>query len=146
MNYKLIKSSNDDIEKLIDYKKKTIFEYAKDLPINEINKINNYVKNNVPKLLNNYFNIVVDDKVVGCLLLTDRDDGVLLDEIYLEKEYRNKGIGTDIIKNVINNNDIIFLWVYKENLKAVSLYKKLGFAVLDETESRYYMKYSKERS
>ena len=146
MNYKLIKSSNDDIEKLIDYKKKTIFEYAKDLPINEINKINNYVKNNVPKLLNNYFNIVVDDKVVGCLLLTDRDDGVLLDEIYLEEEYRNKGIGTDIIKNVINNNDIIFLWVYKENLKAVSLYKKLGFVVLDETEFRYYMKYSKERS
>ena len=44
MNYKLIKSSNDDIAKLIDYKKKTIFEYAKDLPINEINKINNYVK------------------------------------------------------------------------------------------------------
>ncbi|MBR4618949.1 MAG: GNAT family N-acetyltransferase [Bacilli bacterium] len=146
MNYKLIKSSDDDIEKLIDYKKKTIFEYAKDLPINEINKINNYVKNNVPKLLNNYFNIVVDDKVVGCLLLTDRDDGVLLDEIYLEEEYRNKGIGTDIIKNVINNNDIIFLWVYKENLKAVSLYKKLGFVVLDETESRYYMKYSKGRS
>ena len=146
MNYKLIKSSNDDIEKLIDYKKKTIFEYAKDLPINEINKINNYVKNNVPKLLNNYFNIVVDDKVVGCLLLTDRDDGVLLDEIYLEEEYRNKGIGTDILKNVINNNDIIFLWVYKENLKAVLLYKKLGFVVLDETESRYYMKYSKERS
>ena len=31
MDYKLIKSSNDDIEKLIDYKKKTIFEYAKDL-------------------------------------------------------------------------------------------------------------------
>ena len=53
MDYKLIKSSNDDIEKLIDYKKKTIFEYAKDLPENEINKINNYVKNNVPKLLNN---------------------------------------------------------------------------------------------
>ena len=143
MNYKLIKSSNDDIKKLIDYKKKTIFEYAKDLSSNEINKINNYVKNNVPKSLNNYFNIVVDDKIVGCLLLTDRDDGILLDEIYLEEEYRNKGIGTDIIKNVISNNDIIYLWVYKENLKAVSLYKKLGFNVIEATESRYYMKYSK---
>ena len=143
MDYKLIKSSNDDIEKLIDYKKKTIFEYAKDLPENEINKINNYVKNNVPKLLNNYSNIVVDDKVVGCLLLTDKDDGTLLDEIYLEEKYRNKGIGTSIIKEVINNNDIIYLWVYKENVQAISLYKKLGFNVIEETESRYYMKYSK---
>ena len=143
MDYKLIKSSNDDIEKLIDYKKKTIFEYAKDLSENEINKINNYVKNNVPKLLNNYSNIVVDDKVVGCLLLTDKDDGTLLDEIYLEEKYRNKGIGTNIIKEVINNNDIIYLWVYKENVQAISLYKKLGFNVIEETESRYYMKYSK---
>ena len=143
MNYKLIKSSNDDIEKLIDYKKKTIFEYAKDLSESEINKINNYVKNNVPKLLNNYSNIVVDDKVVGCLLLTDKDDGTLLDEIYLEEKYRNKGIGTNIIKEVINNNDIIYLWVYKENVQAISLYKKLGFNVIEETESRYYMKYSK---
>lgn len=145
MNYKLVKSSNDDIDKLIDYKKKTIFEYANDLPNNEINKINNYVNNNVPKLLNNYFNIVVDDKIVGCLLLTDRDDGILLDEIYLEEDYRNKGIGTDIIKNVISNNDIIYLWVYKENLIAVSLYKKLGFNIIEETESRYYMKYSKKK-
>ncbi len=145
MNYKLVKSSNDDIDKLIDYKKKTIFEYANDLPSNEINKINNYVNNNVPKLLNNYFNIVVDDKIVGCLLLTDRDDGILLDEIYLEEDYRNKGIGTDIIKNVISNNDIIYLWVYKENLIAVSLYKKLGFNIIEETESRYYMKFSKKQ-
>ena len=141
MNYKLIKSSSKDIEKLIEYKKRTIFEYAKDLPDDEINKINNYVKNNVPKLLNDYSNIIVDNKVIGCLLLTNKDDNILLDEIYIEQEYRNKGIGTDIIKNVINENDIIYLWVYKENVKAISLYKKLGFNVIDETDSRYYMKY-----
>ena len=143
MNYKLIKSSINDIDILIEYKKRTIFEYAKDLPEEEINKINNYVKINVPKLLNDYSNIIVDNKVIGCLLLTNKDDGVLLDEIYLEEEYRNKGIGTDIIKNVIKENDIIYLWVYKENIKAISLYKKLGFNIIDETESRYYMKCNK---
>lgn len=67
----------------------------------------------------------------------------MLDEIYIEQEYRNKGIGTDIIKNVINENDIIYLWAYKENTKAISLYKKLSFNIIEETESRYYMKYSK---
>ena len=119
MNYKLVKSSNDDIDKLIDYKKKTIFEYAKDLPNNEINKINNYVNNNVPKSLNNYFNIVVDDKIVGCLLLTDRDNGILLDEIYLEEDYRNNGIGTDIIKNVIK---LVKLVTKKETIRIIIVY------------------------
>ena len=97
MNYKLDKSSVDGIGRLIDYKKKTIYEYARNLSSDEINKINNYVEHEVPKLINNYFDIIVDNKIIGCLLLTDRDDGILLDEIYLEEEYRNKGIGTDII-------------------------------------------------
>lgn len=143
MDYKLIKSSNNDVNKLIDYKKKTIFEYANNLSQEEIDKINNYVNNNVPKLINNYSNIVVDNKVVGCLLLTNKDDGILLDEIYLEEEYRNKGIGTSIIKDIIANNSIVYLWVYKENIKAISLYNKLGFKVIEETESRNYMKYNK---
>ena len=143
MKYKLSKSTDEDINRLIDYKKKTIFEYAKDLSENEINKINNYVEDKVPKLINDYCNIIVDDKIVGCLLLTDKDDGILLDEIYLEEEYRNKGIGTDILKNVLKNNNVVYLWVYKENIKAIDLYKKLGFNIIDETDSRYYMKYIK---
>ena len=141
MEYKLSKSSDNDIYRLIEYKKQTIYEYAKDLSNEEINKINNYVTSEVPKLINDYHNIIVDEKIVGCLLLTNKDNGKLLDEIFLEEEYRNKGIGTSIIKDIINNNDIVYLWVYKEN--DISLYKKLGFSVIEETESRYYMKYSK---
>ena len=141
MDYKLVKSSNEDINRLIEYKKKKIFEYAKDLSNDEIDKINNYVTSEVPKLINEYCNIVVDNKVIGCLLLTNKDDGILLDEIYIEEEYRDKGIGSSLIKDVLSNNDIVYLWVYKANEKAVSLYKRLGFNVIEETETRYYMKY-----
>ena len=143
MNYKLVRTTIEDVERLIEYKKRTIFEYAKALSEDEINKINNYVENNVPKLLNNYYNITIDNENVGCLLLTNKDDGILLDEIYLEEGYRNKGIGTDIIKNVMKENDIVYLWVYKENVRAVSLYKRLEFKVIEETDSRYYMKHTK---
>ena len=141
MDYKLVKSPNEDINRLIEYKKKTIFEYAKDLSEEEINRINNYVNTEVPKSIKDYSNVIVDDKVIGCLLLTNKDDGILLDEIYLEEEYRNKGIGSSLIKDVLYNNDIVYLWVYKANEKAISLYKRLGFNVIEETETRYYMKY-----
>ena len=141
IDYKLIKSSNNDIDRLIEYKKRTIYEYAKDLTNDEIDEINSYVISEVPKSLDDYCNILVNAKIVGCLLLTDKDDGKLLDEIYLEEEYRNKGIGTDIIKRIIDSNKIVYLWVYKENVKAISLYSKLGFSIIDETDTRYYMKY-----
>ncbi len=142
MNYKLVKSSNDDIEKLIDYKKRNIYEYAKDLSDDEIKKINNYVEEDIPKILNKYSSIIIDNNVVGCLLLIKEDDGILLDEIYLEEEYRNKGIGTDIMKKVLNDNEIVYLWVYKDNIRAISLYKRLGFIVIDDKGPRYYMMYS----
>ena len=143
MTYTLVKSSNKDIDKLMEYKKNTIYEYAKDLSNSEKKKIDNYIKNEVPKSINDYFNIVVDNKTIGCVLLADKDDGKILDEIYLEEEYRNKGIGSDIIKNIQKNNNILYLWVYKDNKKALSLYKRLMFNIILETETRYYMKYSK---
>lgn len=143
MNYILVKSSNDDVEKLIEYKKETVFKYANNLSEEEKNKINNYINNNIPREIKNYCDIVVNDNIVGCLLLIDKEDGKLLDEIYLKKEYRNKGIGTDIIKNITKENNIIYLWVYKSNTRAISLYKKLGFSIIQEEKTRYYMKYEK---
>lgn len=65
----------------------------------------------------------------------------MIDEIYINKEYRSLGIGTNIIKNILDINKNVYLWVYKDNEQAVSLYKRLGFIVVDETESRYYMKH-----
>ena len=143
MNYILVKSSNDDVDKLIEYKKETVFKYANNLSEEEKNKINNYINNNIPREIKNYCNIVVNDNIVGCLLLIDKEDSKLLDEIYLKKEYRNKGIGTDIIKNITKENNIIYLWVYKSNTRAISLYKKLGFSIIQEEKTRYYMKYEK---
>ena len=142
MKYELINSSKNDIERLIKYKKETIYEFANNLSEEEINRINNYIITNVPKLLDNYLNIVINNKVIGCVLITNKDDGKLLDEIYIEEKFRNKGIGTSIIKDIIRENSIIYLWVYKENKQAISLYKKLRFKVIDETDSRYYMKYN----
>lgn len=143
MNYKIEKATKSDIPRLKDYKLKTIFEYVGELSKEEITKINDYVENNIPIELENYKIIYVNNEKVGCLLVENKDDGVLLNEIFLEEEYRNKGIGTDIIKDVITKNDIVYLWVYKSNIKAVSLYKRLGFNIIEETKTRYYMKYRK---
>ena len=141
MNYKLMKANIDDVSILIDYKLKSIFDYAENLSLEEIKQINNYVKSNVPKQIDDYKVICINDIKIGCLLVVNKDDGVLLNEIYLEEKYRNKGIGTSIIKEILSNYNIVYLWVYKLNTKALSLYKKLGFKIVNETKTRYYMKY-----
>ena len=147
IRYILVRAAKKDIPRLIKYKKDIIHMYNKDLSEDEKNKINEYVTNSVSEMFKDYYNIVFDDKIIGSILLKDIQEGKLIDEIYIEKEFRNNGIGTDIIMKVVkkSNNKNIYLWVYKENIKAVSLYKRLGFKIIDQTESRYYMEYNVKR-
>ena len=140
--YKLENASIKDIERIKKYKLNTIFEYAKDLDKEEVEKINNYVNKTTPKQIFEYKNIVLDNIIVGSFLITKNENGLLLDEIFIEEQYRNKGIGTSIIKDVVSkSNNNVYLWVYKDNIKAVNLYNKIGFNIKEKTDSRYYMEY-----
>lgn len=107
-------------------------------------KIDNYICESVPTLIKEYKSIIYNKKIIGSILIRKIDDGLLLDEIFIEKEYRNKGIGSSIIKNYVLDNDYnIYLWVYKDNIKSFNLYKKSGFKIKEETDSRYYMEFQK---
>ena len=140
--YKLENASIKDIERIKKYKLNTIFEYAKDLDKEEVEKINNYVNKTTPKQIFEYKNIVLDNIIVGSFLITKNEIGLLLDEIFIEEQYRNKGIGTSIIKDIVSkSNNNVYLWVYKDNIKAVNLYNKIGFNIKEKTNSRYYMEY-----
>ena len=140
--YKLENASIKDIERIKKYKLNTIFEYAKDLNKEEVEKINNYVNKTISNQIFEYKNIVLNNIIVGSFLITKNENGLLLDEIFIEEQYRNKGIGTSIIKDVVSkSNSNVYLWVYKDNIKAVNLYNKIGFNIKEKTDSRYYMEY-----
>ena len=140
--YKLENASIKDIERIKKYKLNTIFEYAKNLDKEEVEKINNYVNKTTPKQIFEYKNIVLNNIIVGSFLITKNESGLLLDEIFIEEQYRNKGIGTSIIKDIVSkSNNNVYLWVYKDNIKSVNLYNKIGFNIKEKTDSRYYMEY-----
>ena len=141
--YELECATKNDIKLLVTYKLASILDYSHDLSEEEKEKITTYVKNAVPHQINDYKLINIHNQKVGCLLLEKYEDGILLNEIYLDKNYRRKGIGTNILTNILNNNPKVYLWVYKENINAINLYKKLGFKIIETTATRYFMKYDK---
>lgn len=139
MKFELVSVKDDEIDLLINYKLATII--TDEIDEEEKIKIINYVKNNSLKRIESSKFIVVNNKVIGCVVLYSYLDGVLLDELYLEREYRKKGIGSVILKDVLSSNNIVYLFVYKNNDIALTIYKKLGFMVSEETDTRYFMKY-----
>jgi ribosomal protein S18 acetylase RimI-like enzyme len=93
-------------------------------------------------------------KVQGTLLIIEHESasiglyhGDMMDQntyeignIIIIPNYQGNGIGLDILQKVIQNNPKLkmHLQVFKEN-PAINLYKRLGFAVIDETRTHLIM-------
>lgn len=89
-----------------------------------------------------------ENKPIGYIFAKKIDDKYLIDGLYVDINFRNKGIATKLIKEIIREIYLlgdyeIFINVLKKNKVAVNLYNKLGFNIKEETDSRYYMKYKK---
>ena len=96
-------------------------------------------------IVTNHFNKMLDDEniiilayyinkiIVGYILIRRKDNNTcLLDGLYVEKEYRNKGIGksllTEAILRIKNMNiKYIDINVMYNNIIAKHIYEKLGF-------------------
>ena len=92
---------------------------------------------------------VCDGKIVGALWTRImKDYGNIADDIpslamSLYKEYRHKGIGTELLKSILqllrkDGYKQVSLSVQKANY-AVRMYRKAGFEVLKETPEEYIM-------
>ena len=141
MEYILKNANVENFNYLKEAKLYNILKYAENLTQSEMEEINNYVLEELKEKLENYQMIIAQEKIVGCILVEQNEDGVIIDELYLDENYRNKKIGSTIIENIKKDNNKVYLWVYKNNINAVKLYKKLNFKIIEETGTRYYKKY-----
>jgi len=87
--------------------------------------------------------MVVDTAIVGsCSGLIYRNDKakvMLVDDVFVQEEYRNKGYGREVVREAIQfalteGVDSVELTVNEDNEIARNLYNKLGFV---ETTKKY---------
>ena len=69
---------------------------------------------------------------------------IYLDDLSVTKEYRNKGIGTKLIKTAESyakeiNIPTICFHVEKTNTNAFRLYQRLGYNIYQDQQTRYLM-------
>ncbi len=154
MNYIIRKINRDEINLLEDFLYEAIFIpswYKGELPRDIIftnPKLYNAIKNFGSKSDDYCLVTEVDGKIVGAVWTSIADEyGHIDDEtpslsISLYKEYRNHGIGSEMLRVILQHLKSagykqISLSVNKENLHAVHVYKKIGFKIIDggdETE------------
>jgi ribosomal protein S18 acetylase RimI-like enzyme len=89
--------------------------------------------------------ILLDGDAVGRIMVERRGDAILLVDIALLPEARNRGIGTGLLKMLMEEGRraAIELSVLKTN-RARSLYERLGFRIIGDNGTHYLMRFEEE--
>lgn len=97
----------------------------------------------------NFDLICVGEKGIGRLYIDRREKEIRIIDIALLPEYRNHGIGTRILKNLLTEaielNKLVRIHVEKMN-PALKLYKRLGFKIIEDKGVYLLMEFKSGRN
>lgn len=87
--------------------------------------------------------ILVDGAVSGLLAVEHEPDCLLLAKLYVQPEYRGRGIGTCVLHGVLHEAAAVGrrvrLRVLRVNTRAQAFYVRHGFRTVEETPERLFM-------
>lgn len=120
---------NTDIEDLTEL----LLNYDKN--IENHFKFKDYLKNDIYS----QYIYVIDDKIVGYILITIINDLVEIHLLYVDNLFRNQKIGTKLIDYIINkySNYRFLLEVAINNYIAIKIYENMNFKIIN-IRKKYY--------
>ena len=142
MNITYQKARHEDIEPIYQLSKQLILNYE-ELETIDFEKVMNWVRKKIETSIDEYTVVYANDCKAGYYHFCQNDERQYeIDDLYIFPEFQNQGIGTEIVKKCCASvNEPIILYVFIKNKNAISLYKRLGFTVVETIHnSRYIMK------
>ena len=111
----------------------TIFELCKalidqyeDIATIDYEKVLAWVRRKIEENISEYRRILLGGVHAGYFHFCPAEDGWELDDLYVFPEFRNRGIGTAIIRKCCEKGPVM-LYVVRKNTGALALYHRLGF-------------------
>lgn len=90
--------------------------------------------------------IECDDHMMGGLLLESEPDSIYIYEVQVLPEYQGRGIGTEVLRRLIDQAEsrgvAVTLSVVEANSRAKQLYERLGFYVTKFNPPFFRMRYA----
>lgn len=130
-------ATKDDTDNIVQWKIDSIDKKIRNDP-----KVIKFIKKDVQDSIKDTKMIMYKNETIGMFESCSIDGGErwYIGEIYIISEYRNKGIGTALLKTEIDKHDKIRLQVAQSNSKAKKLYESLGFVVTKiNDEGKFYI-------
>mgnify|MGYP003304164683 CR=1 FL=1 len=142
MNITYDSAKIEDVERVYQLCEQLIHDYEIIDRI-DLDRVLRWVRKKIANCINEYTTVFVDGKKAGYYHFYKNEDGEYeIDDLYIFPEFQNQGIGSSVIRKCCSEVDgPVMLYVFIKNHRAVSLYKRLGFDVVETVnDSRYIMK------
>lgn len=83
-----------------------------------------------------YFKVYFEYKLCGYIGIKNEEKRLFLSKLYLQKDYRGKGIASIMLEKVFEegkklSKKSVYLTVNKNNTQAINVYKAKGFKIID---------------
>jgi len=132
MNLEFIPAEGTDSEIIFGQLKQLIDAYE-DLSSINYEKVLAWCRGQIEKHIDRYTCVLADGKKAGWYNFSPSDDGRMeLDNFFVLPAYRNRGIGTAVLNRCFAETDKpIFLYAFIKNTRAMALYSRMGFRVIE---------------
>ena len=86
-----------------------------------------WTKRKIEKRIGEYTRGLRDGQTVAYFRIVPDGDRMELDDLYVLPAWRNRGIGTAILRRCLAQGKPIYFYVFTGNVRAVALYEREGF-------------------
>lgn len=121
----------EDIPVIFRFCEELIDRYEDPVSV-DIPRAKDWVRHKLQSQISGYSVILRDDERVGYFHLIP-DETYELDDLYILPEFQGQGFGTEVIRFCVEQSrragKDIFLYVFRENRRAISLYGRMGFRI-----------------
>ena len=111
-----------------------VFGFAKELietyetdPKLDLDMALAWTKRKIEKRIGEYTRVLRDGQTVAYFRVVPDGERMELDDLYVLPEYRNRGVGTAVLRRCLAQGKPIYFYVFTGNARAVALYEREGF-------------------
>lgn len=133
-------ATREDVEPIYQWSKWLVDTYE-DLTSIPYDRVLQWMHRKIETCLADYSAIYVQGEKAGYFHFFVNQEGAYeLDDLYIFPAFQNQGIGSHVIQQCCDSVDApVILYVFVKNRRALSLYQRLGFEIIETLGTTRYI-------